>query len=101
MHIEEALGKFLIHLAADGRSPHTTRQYRRHVRLLARWVGDVGHSGAVEEIGHEDIARFLAGPMARTRPDGGVKSADDELPAIVHEGLLRILAPGGVHRPGP
>ncbi len=42
MTIEDALSRFLIQLDADGRSPHTLAQYRRHLRTLARWAADVG-----------------------------------------------------------
>ncbi len=30
MTIDDALERFLVQLEADGRSPHTTGQYRRH-----------------------------------------------------------------------
>ncbi len=73
--IDDALARFLIQLEADGRSPHTTGQYRRHVRLFASWCAHVGHSGAVHAITHEDVARFLASPQARTRRDTGAKKA--------------------------
>ena len=62
MTIDDALARFLVQLEADGRSPHTTRQYQRHVRLLAAWWRDVGPGGAVGDIGHEDIALSLASP---------------------------------------
>ena len=75
MKILHALEKFQIQLQADGRSEHTIGQYRRHIRLFARWAADVGHGSAVEDICHEDIAAFLASPVARTRPDGGLKSS--------------------------
>ncbi len=75
MQIDGALERFLIQLDADGRSQHTIRQYRRHVRLFAAWCADVGHTGAIGAISHEDIARFLASPQARTRPDGRAKKA--------------------------
>ena len=75
MQIDDALERFFVQLEADGRSQHTIRQYRRHVRLLARWCADVGHTGAIETITHEDIARFLASPQARIRPDGAAKKA--------------------------
>ncbi len=32
MTIDDALARFLVQLEADGRSPHTTGLYRRHVR---------------------------------------------------------------------
>ena len=47
MQIDDALERFLVQLEADGRSQHTIRQYRRHVRLLGRWCADVGHTGAI------------------------------------------------------
>ena len=75
MKIETALDRFLQQLDADGRSSHTIAQYRRHVRLLARWTADVGYSDEIESLTHQDLARFLASPVARTRPDGGVKKA--------------------------
>ena len=54
---------------------HTVRQYERHVRLLAAWCAHVGRSGAIEGITHEDVARFLASPHARTRRDTRAKKA--------------------------
>jgi len=75
MHILDALAKFQIQLEADGRSIHTRQQYDRHVRLFSRWLATVGHGGDVEAIDHETVAAFLASPVARTRPDGGVKKA--------------------------
>ena len=41
MTIDEALERFLVQLAADGRSEHTIGQYRRHIRLLAAWAREV------------------------------------------------------------
>ncbi len=75
MLLEDALARFLLQLQADGRSPHTVRQYQRHVRVLARWVADVGHGGEIGALGHEDVARFMAAPCARQRPDGRDKRA--------------------------
>ena len=75
MLIEDALERFALQLQADGRSNHTTNQYRRHVRALARWAADVGLSGHVEDFGHEDVARFMTAPCARQRPDGRDKRA--------------------------
>jgi len=65
MSIEEALEKFLVQLEADGRSVHTVAQYRRHVRLLARWAAGAGVSGDLEVLDHEHLARFFAAPDAR------------------------------------
>jgi site-specific recombinase XerC len=76
MRIEDALGRFLTQLEADGRSIHTRKQYRRHVRLLATWARDVGHCGDdIERLGHEDVAAFLAAPAATGHAGGGPKLA--------------------------
>jgi len=72
MRLEDALSRYLTQLRADGRSDHTAGQYRRHIALLATWLGG---RKAVEEIDHEDLALFLASPVARTRPDGRTKKA--------------------------
>lgn len=72
MKIAEALDLFLTQLQADGRSEHTIRQYRRHVRALERWLAP---RDSVGEITHLDIARFFASPAARQRPDGSQKRA--------------------------
>ncbi len=73
--IEEALACFQVQLQADGRSTHTQAQYARHLALLAAWAASEGLSLRVEDLGHDDIARFLASPTARTRPDGRPKVA--------------------------
>jgi site-specific recombinase XerD len=75
MHILQALQKFQTQLEADGRSSHTRKQYDRHVRLFARWLATRRHSGAIGAVGHEDVAKFLASPQARLRPDGRAKRA--------------------------
>ncbi len=75
MRIENALSKYIVQLEADGRSRHTIAQYRYHVGLLTVWLRANGHDGEVRKIGHEDLARFLSSPRARTRPDGKPKRA--------------------------
>jgi site-specific recombinase XerC len=75
MRLEEALSRYLTQIKADGRSPHTAGQYRRHITLLAAWLRGRGHGGEVEEIDHETLAQFLASDAARTRPDGKTKKA--------------------------
>jgi len=72
MRLDHALNLYVEQLRADGRSEHTVRQYRRHVRLLDRWLGGAVR---VEDITHEDLARFLNTPEARNRPDGKPKKA--------------------------
>lgn len=75
MQIEAALDEFLVQLEADGRSPHTRAQYQRHVRKLARWLRTGGHSADIEDVTHQDLARFLVSPDARERETGGPKKA--------------------------
>jgi len=70
MKISDALERFLVQLEADGRSPHTIGQYRRHIKLLDRWLESERLSRDVRRINHETIARFLCSPLARHRPDG-------------------------------
>lgn len=69
MKVIKALEMYATQLEADGRSPHTIAQARRHVGLLARFVGDRD----ITEVGHEDVARFLASAMAMRTPDGRAK----------------------------
>ena len=75
MHVREALRRYLLQLQADGRSAHTIGQYSRHVAFLAAWLTGEGHSGAIGEIDHEHLARFLVSPVAVQRPDGKAKRA--------------------------
>ena len=72
MRLDHALDLYVQQLCADGRSDHTVRQYQRHIRLLAAWLGTGQH---VEAITHEDLAQFLTTPVARMRPDGRPKKA--------------------------
>jgi site-specific recombinase XerD len=67
----DALDLYLVQLAADGRSEHTVDQARRHVRKFATWNGDV----RVDEVGHEDVARFLASSAVRKCEDGRERKA--------------------------
>lgn len=69
MKIEQALARYVTQLEADGRSPSTIGQYRRHVGQLAEFFRE----HRVDELSHEDIARFLASRGARTRTDGVAK----------------------------
>jgi integrase/recombinase XerC len=75
MKILEALDRYLTQIAADGRSPHTAGQYRRHITLLATWLEGHHFTGNVEDIDHETLAQFLASPAARERPDHRIKKA--------------------------
>ena len=73
MRIEAALERFVTQLQADGRSPHTIGQYRRHVRALSAWARP---RRDLSDLSHQDVAAFMASPRARVRPDGGVKKAN-------------------------
>lgn len=75
MNLTDTLDRFLVQLEADGRSAHTIGQYRRHIWLLSSWLAAEGHSGEIAGITHEVLAKFLASPMARSRPDGKGKKA--------------------------
>ena len=75
MNLQDALSIFLVQLEADGRSPHTIGQYRRHVTAFGGWLAHGGPRRAVTRIGHEDVAAFLAAPVARTAAHGGPKRA--------------------------
>src|SRR5262245_38667446 len=71
--IHEALERFLLQLGADGRSEHTIAQYRRHVRLLGRWM-EAEHVGAgLRGLNPEVVARFMISKDARNRADGAAK----------------------------
>jgi site-specific recombinase XerD len=75
MQLQAALSMFLVQLDADGRSPHTIGQYRRHVTAFGAWLPQGGPRRAVATIGHGDVAAFLAAPVARTAAHGGPKRA--------------------------
>ena len=42
MQLQAALQGFLVQLEADGRSPHTIGQYRRHVSALVEGMPKAG-----------------------------------------------------------
>lgn len=69
MRITQALDAYAIQLEADGRSPLTVAQARRHVRMLADFLDDP----EVAAVRHEDVARFLASEGVRKRADGGAR----------------------------
>src|SRR5262245_51678821 len=70
MRLDDGLVKFCLQLRANGRSPLTIAQYRRHIELLIRWCGA---SYVVEAITPEDLALFLVLPESRARADGQAK----------------------------
>lgn len=70
MQIEEALEKYCVQLHANGRSPHTIAQARRHVVLFDAWW-----KRELEDVGHEDVARFLISSSVQQRADGAPRKA--------------------------
>ena len=75
MNLQAALDQFLLQLAADGRSPHTVAQYRRHGTALATWLASTGASTNVADLKPETLARFFAADAAKNSCRGGVKRA--------------------------
>ncbi len=75
MQLQEALQGFLLQLSADGRSPHTIGQYRRHVTTLIDWVERTGHGSDVVDLTPELLAGFFADGAAKNSCRGGPKKA--------------------------
>jgi integrase/recombinase XerC len=73
--LQAALQAFLLQLQADGRSPHTIGQYRRHVTALGTWLTATGTATDVASLTPEVLARFFASEAARTSCRGGPKRA--------------------------
>ncbi len=75
MDLQVALQAFLRQLAADGRSPHTLGQYRRHGQALASWLASTGASTKVAKLTPDLLARFFADDATKTSCRGGLKKA--------------------------
>jgi site-specific recombinase XerC len=75
MLIPAALARFQTQLQADGRSPHTVGQYRRHVRRFASWLEAERLPDDVAQLEPEHVAAFLASVETVRRPDGRSKRA--------------------------
>ncbi|MBZ0221184.1 MAG: tyrosine-type recombinase/integrase [Candidatus Methylomirabilis sp.] len=75
MHLQDALQGFLLQLQADGRSPHTIGQYRRHVAALIAWLAANGNNQNVNDLSPDVLARFFADGAARASCRGGSKKA--------------------------
>ena len=72
MRITNALEEFVLQLEANGRSPHTVAQYRRHVAFLAAWLAP---QDDIQRVDHQTLARFLTSPTVRERRGGGPRKA--------------------------
>ncbi|MFO1076671.1 MAG: tyrosine-type recombinase/integrase [Planctomycetota bacterium] len=75
MDLQAALQAFLLQLQADGRSPHTIGQYRRHGLALATWLAATGAGTSVADLAPDLVARFFAADAARRSCHGGPKKA--------------------------
>lgn len=74
MHVQAALQAFLLQLEADGRSPHTIGQYRRHGTALATWLA-ARKVTSVAKLTPDLIAAFFADGAAKNSCRGGPKKA--------------------------
>jgi integrase/recombinase XerC len=75
MHFQAALQAFLLQLQADGRSPHTIGQYRRHGTALATWLATTRGPTTVAKLTPDLLARFFADDAAKSSCRGGPKKA--------------------------
>ena len=63
MHFQAALQGFLLQLEADGRSPHTIGQYRRHGSSLATGLAQ-RRTTNVAKLTSDLLAQFFADDAA-------------------------------------
>ena len=75
MHLNDAIAAFQLQLEADGRSIHTRKQYRRHLRLLDTWLDENGIEPELDRITTQVVAKFLVSDQARKTADGSTKTA--------------------------
>jgi site-specific recombinase XerC len=73
--LQDALQGFLLQLQADGRSPHTIGQYRRHVTRLISWLVNTRRGTKVGDLTPDVVARFFANGAATDSCRGGPKKA--------------------------
>lgn len=75
MRLQDALASYLVQLEADGRSRLTVNQYARHLSVLATWMEAELGSTDLDQLRHQELARFLISDVATKRPDGRPKKA--------------------------
>jgi site-specific recombinase XerD len=75
MDLQQALQVYLLQLRADGRSPHTIKNYERHLGSLLDWLAKCGKSAALDEITPQVLAEFLVSDDVRASGRGGLRSA--------------------------
>jgi integrase/recombinase XerC len=61
--------------AADGRSPHTVGQYRRHCTALVNWLAETRGPTKVAKLTPDLLARFFAADAVKQSCRGGPKKA--------------------------
>ncbi|MEE9394447.1 MAG: tyrosine-type recombinase/integrase [Planctomycetota bacterium] len=64
MTFQDTFQAYMLQLAADGRSGHTINQYRRHLASFANWLDETNRPTEIRDIGHQDLAAFLASENA-------------------------------------
>jgi integrase/recombinase XerC len=74
MDLQQALQVYLLQLRADGRSPHTIKNYERHLGSLLDWLAKHGRSAALDEITPQVLAEFLVSDDVRASGRGGLRS---------------------------
>jgi integrase/recombinase XerC len=74
MDLQQALQVYLLQLRADGRSPHTIKNYERHLGSLLDWLVKCGKSAALDEITPQVLAEFLVSDDVRASGRGGLRS---------------------------
>ncbi|MCA8948429.1 MAG: tyrosine-type recombinase/integrase [Planctomycetes bacterium] len=74
MHLQAAFQAFLLQIEADGRSPHTIGQYRRHGAALVTWLA-TRQVKVVAALTPELLAQFFADGAAKMSCRGGPKKA--------------------------
>jgi site-specific recombinase XerD len=62
-----------MQLQADGRSPHTIGNYRRHITALGHWLVERGFGDELESIVPETLAAYLIAPETRASAHGGTR----------------------------
>ena len=75
MHLQDAHWQFQAQLAADGRSPHTRRQYQRHVEAFAGWLAAHQRDTDIAKITPGTVAEFFGSDAATNSARGGRKKA--------------------------
>jgi integrase/recombinase XerC len=73
--VQAALQAFIEQLAANGRSPHTIGQYRRHGAALVAWLAETRQPTAVAKLTPDVLARFFGADAAKNSCRGGPKKA--------------------------